>query len=125
MSEPHDVVKLLVARMKSHPEEFKVGGEPFCDRWDEHISDIQAFGNEADVNTLNAKLRDIRLDEIHERVMDELCNGDERRRKEMEEAKYERELMRKVMNLPPTNSVPIGNGGTGTVSAGRITNVGN
>jgi hypothetical protein len=96
MSEPHDVVKLLIKRMESHPEEFRVGGKPFCDRWDEHISDVQAFGNEADVNTLNAKLRDIRLGEIHERVMDELCNGEERRRKEREEHEYERNLSKSV-----------------------------
>jgi hypothetical protein len=78
--------------MESHPEEFRVGGKPYIDRWDEHISDIQAFGNEVDTAALNAKVRDIRLGEIHERVMDELCNGPNKRRKEKEDAEYERHL---------------------------------
>ena len=91
--EPHDVVKLLLARMESHPEEFRVGDDMYRDRWDEHMSDIQAFGNAVDTAALNAKLRDIRLGEIHERVMDELCNGDERRRKEAEKHEYERKLV--------------------------------
>lgn len=93
MSEPHDVVKLLLARMESHTEEFRVGRKPFNDRWEEHISDIQAFGNAVDTAALDAKLRDIRLGEVHERVMDELLNGPERRRFEEVEANYERKIM--------------------------------
>lgn len=92
--EVHEVVTLLLARMESHPEEFRVGKKPFNDRWDEHVSDIQAFGNEADTAALNAKLRDIRLGEIHERVMDELLNGEDRRRKDEEEREYERNMTR-------------------------------
>jgi hypothetical protein len=30
--------------------------------------------------------------EVHEQVMDELCNGPENRRKELEEQEYERKL---------------------------------
>lgn len=97
--EPHEVVKLLLARMESHPEEFRVGGKPYSDRWDEHVSDIQAFGNAVDTAALNAKLRDIRLDEIHERVVEELCSGDERRRKEAEENDYERHLAASVKHM--------------------------
>jgi pyocin large subunit-like protein len=93
VDEPHDVVKLLLARMESHPEEFRVGRKPFNDRWMEHISDIEAFGNAVDTAALAEKIRDFRLGEIHERVMDELCNGPERRRFEEVEANYERKIM--------------------------------
>ena len=96
VDEPHEVVKLLIKRMDSHPEEFRVGDDMYRDRWDEHISDIQAFGNAVDTAALDAKLRDIRLGEIHERVMDELCNGEERHRKKAEEQEYERNLAKSL-----------------------------
>jgi hypothetical protein len=95
--EPHDVVKLLVARMESHPEEFSSDNERFSDRWERYISDIEAFGNEADKAALNAKLRDIWMDKIHEKVLDELCNGEDRRRKEAEDREYERHLAHAAM----------------------------
>jgi primosomal protein N'' len=85
--------------MESHPEEFRVGDDMYRDRWDEHISDIQAFGNAVDTAALNAKVRDIRLGEIHERVMDELCNGEERHRKKAEENEYERNLAASVQHM--------------------------
>ena len=90
--EPHAVVRLLLARMESHPEEFRVAEEPFHDRWYDHVNGVNAYGNEADKAALNAKLRDIRLGEVHERVMDELLNGPERRRKHKEDTEYERHL---------------------------------
>lgn len=86
----HDVVKLLLARIKSHPAEFKRNVD--C-RWYHTIEDINEYGNEADKAAINAKLRDIRLDEAHEDAMDELCNGPERRRMQEEEAEYERQLI--------------------------------
>jgi hypothetical protein len=95
--EPHDVVKLLVARMESHPEEFSSDNERFSDRWERYISDIEAFGNEADKAALNAKLRDIWMVKIHEKVLDELMNGPERRRKEAEDREYERHLAHAAM----------------------------
>ena len=93
MSEPHDVVKLLLARMESHPEEFKLQQGRYHSRWFDHINAVNSYGNEVDTAALNAKLRDLRLSEIHEQVMDELCNGDKRRRIENEEANYERKIM--------------------------------
>lgn len=89
-NEPHAVVRLLLKRMESHPEEFK--RESYEVRWEEYIDAIQDHGNEADNAALNAKLRDIRLAEIHEQVMDELLNGPERRRKHKEDTEYERHL---------------------------------
>jgi hypothetical protein len=92
-NEPHAVVRLLLARMESHPEEFKVGDGPFLDRWYDSINTINAYGNETDRAALNAKLRDLRLGEAHEQVMDELVNGPERRRKEVEEREYEQQML--------------------------------
>lgn len=92
--EVHEVVELLVARMKSHPEEFRVADAPFHDRWYDHVNAIQAFGSEADKAAMAEGLRKIRLAETHERVMDELLNGEDRRRKEEEEREYERQMLR-------------------------------
>ena len=90
VDEPHEVVKLLVARMESHPDEFRRSLEG---RWYDAIGEVNAWGNEADKASINAKLRDIRLGEAHEDVMDELLNGPDRRRREAEEAEYERNLI--------------------------------
>lgn len=90
--EPHEVVKILLARMESHPEEFKRTAEPYYDRWQRCIDTINSFGNEADTAAINAGMRSIRLAEVHEQVMDELLNGEDRRRKQEEEAEYERKL---------------------------------
>jgi hypothetical protein len=95
--EPHDVVKLLIARMESHPEEFRVADAPFHDRWYDHVNSIQAFGNEADKAAMAAGLRKIRLAETHERVMDELLNGEDRRRKVEEDREYERNLSKSLL----------------------------
>lgn len=92
--EPHEVVKLLVARMESHPEEFRIGEGVFHQRWSHHVDIVQDNGSKADKAALNAKLRDILMDELHEQVMEELCNGEERRRKEREEQEYERNMTR-------------------------------
>jgi maltoporin len=78
--------------MESHPEEFTRDGETYHARWYDYVEGIKAYGNEADNAAIAAKLRDIRMGEIHEYVMDELVNGPERRRKEVEEREYERSL---------------------------------
>jgi hypothetical protein len=90
--EPHDAVKMLLARMESHPEEFRFKEGAYHDRWYNHISAVNSYGNEADKAALNAKIRDVRMAEVHEQVIEELCNGLENRRKEEEEAAYERKL---------------------------------
>ena len=95
--EPHEVVTLLLKRMESHPEEFRIGDGPFHDRWYDHVNGIHAYGSEADKAAMAAGLRKIRLAEIHEKVMDELLNGDERRRKAKEEAEYELNLSKSLL----------------------------
>ena len=88
--EPHDVVKLLLARMESHPEEFD-GGHP-RDRWYATLIDIKEYAPAEDAALVEAKVAAIRLDRAHRAVMDELLNGEDRRRKEAEDREYERHL---------------------------------
>jgi len=57
------------------------------------MSAINTYGSETDKAALAAKVRDIRLAEVHEQVLDELLNGEERRRKEQEDADYERQML--------------------------------
>lgn len=94
----HDVVKLLLARMESHPEEFR---DPYLlqdfvsvtwnGRWEVALRAIKDNGSEQDLEALNKALGAIRMNQIHEWTMDELCNGDERRRKHQEEAEANRQ----------------------------------
>lgn len=90
--EMHDVVKLLLKRMESHPEEFAAGSN----RWGWLVHDAIEHGSDEERTALKEGLRPIRLQEIHEHVMDELLNGDERRRREMEEAEYEKQLLQQA-----------------------------
>lgn len=96
--EPHEVVKLLLARMESHPEEFRLKDPSYHDRWYNHMSAIHTHGNEVDKAALTAKVRDIRMAEVHEQVLDELCNGEERRCKEREDTEYERHLAQSMQH---------------------------
>jgi hypothetical protein len=97
--EVHEVVTLLLARMESNPEEFRPTDASFHDRWYDHVNAIQAFGNEADKAAISEGLRKIRLAETHERVMDELLNGEDRRRKHAEDTEYERHLAASVRHM--------------------------
>ena len=92
MAEMHDVVKLLLARMESHPEEFERG----TSRWAWMLEGVMTNCSEEERAALHAGLRPIRLQQLHEDVMDQLLTGDERRRKEAEEIEYERQLMQQA-----------------------------
>jgi hypothetical protein len=85
VDEPHTVVQLLLKRMESHPEEFAPDGEG---RWAQWLDELIPFVTEAE----RVLLRGPMMQSIHERVMDELMNGPERRAKEAEEREYERHL---------------------------------
>lgn len=94
--ELHDVVKLLLARMESHPEEF--GGSLMVqdsreDRWWSIVRDVREHGTKAEREALDAAMRKVKLHRAHEMMMDELCNGDERRRRQQEEDDYERTML--------------------------------
>jgi hypothetical protein len=88
--------------MKSHPNEFMVGiGRDHVaenDRWGPALASVYRHGSEADKAALKAEVDVLRMAEAHEWTMDELCNGDERRRKEQEELEYERNLLNRVNN---------------------------
>lgn len=88
--EVHEVVKLLLARMESHPEEFD--GSHTRSRWYTTLIDIEEYAPAEHAALVKAKVAAIRLDKTHREVMDELLNGEDRRRKEAEEDEYERHL---------------------------------
>ena len=97
--ELHDVVKLLLARMESHPEEF--GGDLVANgsleaRWWHVIREIREYGTKAEREAVDAAMRKVKLQHAHEMMMDELCNGEERRRKQREEDEYERTMMKQI-----------------------------
>ena len=90
----HPVVELLIARMESHPEEFKddymmseVRPTVGSGRWLLATQAIQDHGSKRDVEALNAALSKIYMQYIHEWTMDELLNGEDRRREEEERKK--------------------------------------
>jgi hypothetical protein len=92
--EVHPVVELLIARMESHPEEFKddymmseVRPTAGSGRWLLATQAIQDHGSKRDVEALNVALSKIYMQRIHEWTMDELLNGDDRRRAEEERKK--------------------------------------
>lgn len=97
--EPHDVVKLLLARMESHPEEFKLERTKYPSRWADILINIAEYGTAADNALLDVAIYKIRMSEVHEQVMEELCNGPERRRKETEEHEYERNLAKSLQHM--------------------------
>lgn len=81
----HPLTELLLARMESHPEEFRTGmGEEYYDgsnnRWRTAISAVIDCGSDEDKKALNAAHNAIVMQEAHEWALDELMNGDERRR---------------------------------------------
>lgn len=90
--EMHDVVKLLLKRMESHPEEFGHG----VSRWGWMLENVLENCSKEEGAALHAGLRPIRLQQIHEHVMDELLNGEERRYREQEEAEYEKQLLQQA-----------------------------
>lgn len=91
----HEVVKLLVARMESHPEEFDPnrGG-----RWAEWLEQLIPLVTEEERVILRGPL----MQGIHEEVLDELLNGEERRA----QAQRERDLaMQQMMGARHSKSL--------------------
>lgn len=81
----HPVVELLLARMKSNPEEFTSAND-HEDRWGYAIETIEGYGSAEDKAALVEGLRSIRLNEAHRWAMDDLLNGEERRERERGES---------------------------------------
>ena len=81
----HPVVRLLAKRMESHPEEFRFHDSQtlaITGRWETWVHQIRPFLNEAEDEMLFGKAKEAFLQRVHEEVLDELLNGDERRAKE-------------------------------------------
>ncbi len=88
--EVHPLVELLVARAKSHPEEFNEERNPLTptDRWWRALDTVSRSGTDADKAVIASTVGRIAMDKAHEWALDELLNGDERReieRREREE----------------------------------------
>jgi len=84
-NENHPLVDLMLARMESHPHEF----DGINNRWVPAVADINEYAPPEQAALVTAKLNAIKLDKAHHWAMDELLNGEERRRQ-----KAEVELMR-------------------------------
>jgi hypothetical protein len=80
--ELHPVIQLLLKRMESHPEEFECKG---YGRWQYALEIIENYGSTEDVAVLRDAMRSIRLEEAHVWALEELCNGEERRRQHQDE----------------------------------------
>lgn len=85
--EVHPLVTLLVARAKSHPEEFR-GGRPNAlnpaNRWWFAVDTIRRDGTAEDKALLASTIGRVLMDEAHEWALDELMNGEQRRAGEEE-----------------------------------------
>ena len=64
----HPAIELLIARMKSNPEEF-IRGE-----WEMEEDNCTAHANEEELAALKATRRTITLDGIHKQIMKHLLN---------------------------------------------------
>jgi hypothetical protein len=93
--------------MESHPEEFSMENG----RWAQWLDQLVPFVTEAELRLL----REPMMRDIHEEVLDELCNGEERRRKEREEQEYERHLAMAMQHTQryPQGQLSQGSGGGG------------
>lgn len=141
--EVHPVVKLLLARMESHPEEFSgyISRDDMLEvpegsnRWGVVLDTVDEFGSDADKAALAPAMRNIQLEEAHKWMMDELLHGESRRaeakRKEEEWHKQLAQATAGSQSLPsayrnafgtpqPGQTLPINNGGTDTTLLGSL-----
>jgi hypothetical protein len=93
----HPLVELLVARAKSHPEEFVHGGPESISatsRWWYAIDVIRRDGTDADNAAMDKAIGSMAMDKAHEWAMDELMNGEQRREDQRRQAEndYKRAL---------------------------------
>lgn len=73
----HPVVELLAARMESHPEEFGPHGQG---RWGTWLEQMEPLLTDEE----KLILRGPEMQDIHEEVLDELLNGEQRRAEQKE-----------------------------------------
>jgi hypothetical protein len=70
--ELHPVVKLMIARMASDPDEFSGNT---TNRWGRYIDTIERYGSDEDREAIKAAMYTIRMDKAHSEALDELYNG--------------------------------------------------
>ena len=119
----HPLVELLLARMKSHPEEFAgspdrlypISSTPVGERWGYILTRAQEYATPEEEAAMKEALRSIKLDALHREAMDELLNGDERRRKVAEEqARYMSELNQNMVSASLNQPNPLNSLATAT-----------
>ena len=108
MSEHHDAVKLLLARMKSHPEEFagiamtREQDRLYSTRWGSIMSQFWHTLTTEEQDALNAGLLAANRNNFHTEVMKELLDPKESKvRKQMEQMEL----------FPAQSAYPPGGGG--------------
>jgi hypothetical protein len=100
----HPAVELLAARMESHPEEFQLHANSslaITGRWETWIAQVGWYLNEAERELIYGKAKEVIFQRIHEEVLDELLNGEQRRAEE--QAAYDAEVQR-LMAQSQTNA---------------------
>lgn len=85
--ELHPAVQLLLKRMDSHPEEFAARG---MYRWESIYSDINQVASQSEKQAMKAKLRAIKMEAIHKRMMEQLLTEDV----DEQEHEYERNILK-------------------------------
>lgn len=69
--ELHPAVELLLARMKSNPEEFSW----MYERWKYIVEQVKQYCSPTELEVLEKEIRVIRLAEAHEWIMADLLKG--------------------------------------------------
>ena len=95
----HPLVLLMLARIKSYPEEFEVDPieSSFPERWGSMLMAIEEYACEEGKRLVSEAVNAVRMDQAHRYAMDELLNGNERRA----EAKAETDnLMASLTSIP-------------------------
>ncbi len=67
----HPAVQLMLARMDTHPEEFRPRGY----RWEEALGSMLEAASPEERLALETKLNRFRMDALHEQIMSELLDG--------------------------------------------------
>ncbi len=120
-AELHPLVKLMLARIESHPQEF----EYVSLRWTAALDATETYATEEERKLIREAIAKVRLDEAHREAMDELLNGDEQRRKADEEAEYEKRLIaqqrQKLAMQQYSGQSWVGIGGAPAEASGRLT----
>ena len=109
--EYHPLVMLMLARIKSHPEEFEVerGKTNLSKRWCRVLQDIDEYACEEGKRLVSEAVNAVRMDQAHRDAMDELLNGDDHR------AKVEADLVAEETALRA--AIPYPTAGTGTTKS--------